>query len=144
MVKMAVKCTVMSANMAAARATTAVVEDEDGVEVRKYDVVIPDEWKSQLAVGRVAIVGAPFYGAGSLSGMLPVIRVRMPLENLTSGALYVKCHYGVRSIEKGLGGTGMGVYYTLGPREKRTVETLVWLRRRGGRAAGVPRWIRPG
>ncbi|MHC4529354.1 MAG: hypothetical protein ACYTEX_14450 [Planctomycetota bacterium] len=90
-----------------------------------YEVMIPAAWKSDLSVGKLTVVDSAFYGVPWHLGLFPVVRLNLPVENLTSDALYFKVNYRTEGKKKGFGNSGMGVAYTLGPREKRVIDTIV-------------------
>ncbi len=93
-------------------------------EVRTYDVTVPEEWKDQLAVGEVSLIGAPFYGgAHPFFGFAPVVRVSYSLKNVSSDPLYVLVDY--RSESKGFGRNAQTqVCYALAPGEERQIDAL--------------------
>ncbi|MHC4499084.1 MAG: hypothetical protein ACYS21_08250 [Planctomycetota bacterium] len=90
-----------------------------------YQVTIPEEWQQDLSVGKLTMVDSAFYGVPWRLGLFPVVRLNLPVENLTAKPLYFKVNYRTESKKKGFGNSGMGVYYTLGPREKRVIDTIV-------------------
>ncbi len=89
-----------------------------------YDVTIPEEWQSSISVGKLTVVDSAFYGVPWFFGLYPVVRLNLPVENLTSDTLYLKLNYRTESKKRGFGNSGMGVCYTLGPREKRMIDTI--------------------
>ena len=93
-------------------------------EVRTYEAAVPEEWKDQLAVGKVSLIGAPFYGgAHPFFGFAPVVRLSYSLRNLTSDPLYVLVDY--RSESKGFGRNAQTqVCYALAPGEERQIDAL--------------------
>ncbi|HUW20396.1 MAG TPA: hypothetical protein VMW16_13950 [Sedimentisphaerales bacterium] len=95
-----------------------------GGAAREYEVTIPEEWKQDLSVGKLTLVDSAFYGVPWRFGLFPVVRLNLPVENLTSDTLYFKVNYRTESKKKGLGNSGMGVTYTLSPREKRLIDTI--------------------
>jgi hypothetical protein len=90
-----------------------------------YQVSIPDEWQRDLSVGKLTVVDSAFYGVPWHLGLFPVVRLNLPVENLTAEPLYFKVGYRTEGKKKGFGNSGKGVYYTLGPREKRVIDTIV-------------------
>jgi hypothetical protein len=90
-----------------------------------YQVNIPEEWQQDLSVGKLNMVDSAFYGVPWHLGLFPVVRLNLPVENLTAEPLYFKVNYRTESKKKGFGNSGMGVYYTLDPREKRVIDTIV-------------------
>ncbi|MHC4604220.1 MAG: hypothetical protein ACYS6W_12915, partial [Planctomycetota bacterium] len=91
---------------------------------RAYDVTIPEEWQSSISVGKLTMVGSACYGVPWTFGLYPVVRLNLPVENLTSDTLYLKFNYRTESKKKGFGNSGMGVCYTLAPHEKRPIDTI--------------------
>ncbi len=92
---------------------------------RTYDLTIPDDWKSLVSVGKLSVVGEPFYGVPWKSGLWPVVRVNWSLKNLTNDLLSVSVNYRTESKQKGRGNTGMGVCYKLGRGEERLIDAIV-------------------
>jgi hypothetical protein len=90
-----------------------------------YEVSIPKEWRQDLSLGSLTVVDSAFYGVPWHLGLFPVVRLNLPVENLTAQPLYFKVNYRTESKKKGFGNSGMGVYYTLDPREKRVIDTIV-------------------
>jgi len=90
-----------------------------------YQVNIPEHWQQDLSVGKLTMVDSAFYGVPWHLGLFPVVRLNLPVENLTAKPLYFKVNYRTEGKKKGFGNSGMGVYYTLGPREKREIDTIV-------------------
>ena len=90
-----------------------------------YQVNIPEKWQRDLSVGKLTLVDSGFYGVPWRLGLFPVVRLNLPVENLTPQPLYFKLNYRTEGKKKGFGNSGMGVFYTLGPREKRVIDTIV-------------------
>ncbi len=90
-----------------------------------YEVTIPEEWQPHISVDELIVDSNAFYGVPWFLGLYPVVRLNLPLENLTSDTLYLKLNYRTESKKRGYGNSGMGVCYTLGPREKRLIDTIV-------------------
>ena len=88
-------------------------------------ITIPEEWKSSISIGDLIIDCNAFYNAPWEFGLFPVVRVYLPVENLTTKTLYLKINYRTESIIKGYGNSGMGVCYTLGPEQKRLIDAIV-------------------
>ena len=89
-----------------------------------YDLTIPEDWKQSISVGELTVDCNAFYGVPWSFGFYPVVRLNLPVENLTSNTLHFKVNYRTESKRKGFGNSGMGVVYTLKPREKRLVDTI--------------------
>lgn len=89
-----------------------------------YDLTIPDDWKKSISVGQLTVDCNAFYGVPWFFGLYPVVRLQLPVENLTSETLHFKVNYRTESKKKGYGNSGMGVQYTLRPREKRLIDTI--------------------
>ncbi len=53
-----------------------------------------------------------------------MVRLNLPVENLTTDKLYLKVNYRTESKVEGYGNSGMGSYYMLEPREKRLIDTI--------------------
>jgi hypothetical protein len=66
-----------------------------------------------------------FYGVPWFLGLFPVVRLNLPVENLTTDKLYLKVNYTTKSKIERYGNSGMGSYYMLEPREKRLIDTIV-------------------
>lgn len=117
--------------MAAWLALAAVVPVEEGrlegKDVLTYDVNIPDAWKSQIAVGKLTIEGPPFYTIPWFLGLEAVVSASLPVENLTSQALYVPMSFRTepRAFWPGASNKEAGASYTLEPGEKRIVKAFV-------------------
>ena len=90
-----------------------------------YEPMIPDNWKQSISVGELTVDCNAFYGVPWSFGLYPVVRLHFPVENLTSKPLYFKVNYRTESKVKSYGNSGMGVQYTLGPCEKRLIDTIV-------------------
>ncbi len=90
----------------------------------QHEVVIPDDWKSNISVGQLTVDCNAFYGVPWFLGLYPVVRLNLPVENLTTETLYFKLHYRTESKIEGYGNSGMGSYYMLEPREKRLIDTI--------------------
>ncbi|MCK4849891.1 MAG: hypothetical protein KAT11_01000 [Phycisphaerae bacterium] len=92
---------------------------------RSYEVSLPEGWERYLSVGKLTVIGEPFYGIRHKSfGLCPVLRVQWSLENLSSEPLYFKMNYRGKN-PAGPGGTGFGVGYVLDAHECRTIEDIV-------------------
>lgn len=89
-----------------------------------YEVTIPEEWKQEISVGELTVDCNAFYGVPWFFGLYPVVRLNLPVENLTTGKLYLKLNYRTESKVEGYGNSGMGSYYMLEPREKRLIDTI--------------------
>jgi len=92
---------------------------------RTYEVTIPEAWKSSVSVGELTVDNSAFYGVPWNFGLYPVIRLNLPVENLTSDTLYLEVNYRTESKKEGFGNSGMGVIYTLTPCEKRLIDAIV-------------------
>ncbi len=105
---------------------SAIAMSEAGSQVRTYDVTVPDEWKSMLSVGKLSVVGSPFYGVPWHRGLTPCVRLNLPLKNLTTDRLYVFITYRSepKTNKRGYSNMESGAQYTLGPGEERLVETI--------------------
>jgi hypothetical protein len=95
------------------------------VSLESYKVTISEEWKQEISVGELTVDCNAFYGVPWFLGLFPVVRLNLPVENLTNEMLYFKLHYGTKGKIKGQGNSGMGSYYTLEPHEKRLIDTIV-------------------
>jgi hypothetical protein len=95
------------------------------VPQESYKVTIPKEWKQEISVGDLTVDCNAFYGVPWHFGLYPVVRLNLPVENITSNMLYLKLNYGTESKIEGYGNSGMGVCYTLAPHEKRLIDTIV-------------------
>jgi hypothetical protein len=91
---------------------------------RTYDLTIAEVWKQSISIGQLTVDCNAFYGVPWSFGLYPVVRLKLPVENLTSEALHFKVNYRTESKQEGYGNSGMGVHYTLGPREKRLIDTI--------------------
>jgi hypothetical protein len=91
---------------------------------RKYDLAIPEAWKQSISIGELTIDCNAFYGVPWFFGLFPVVRLNLPVENLTTDKLYLKVNYTTKSKIEGYGNSGMGSYYMLEPREKRLIDTI--------------------
>ena len=91
---------------------------------RTYEVTVPDEWKPYLAVGNLTVVGSPFYGVTRTNrSITSMVRINWSVRNLTSEPLEIKVNYG-SAIITGMGKTGFGVWYKLGPSEQRMIDNI--------------------
>ncbi len=90
-----------------------------------HEVTIPEQCKSKISVGELTVDHNAFYGICWEFGLFPVVRLNLPVENLTSKTLYFKFNYTTKSKIKGYSNSGMGVTYTLAPSEKRLIDTIV-------------------
>jgi RNA polymerase sigma factor (sigma-70 family) len=97
---------------------------EEQTAVGEYDVTIPDDWKQMISVGKLSLVGSPFYGVPWDWGVHPVVRVNLPVKNLTAETLYLSLNYASRNKGERRGGTGMGICYTFAPGEERVLDAL--------------------
>lgn len=93
-------------------------------KAESYDLTIPDHWKQSLSIGELSVDCNAFYGVPWFFGLYPVVRLQLPVENLTSQTLHFKVNYRTESKKQGYGNSGMGVQYTLSPREKRLIDTI--------------------
>jgi hypothetical protein len=91
---------------------------------RKYDLTIPDVWKQSVSIGELTVDHNAFYGVPWFLGLFPVVRLQLPVENLTSQTLYFKVAFRTEGKKRGYGNSGMGVLYALEPREKRPIDTI--------------------
>jgi len=91
---------------------------------RTYDLTIPEAWKQSISVGELTVDCNAFYGVPWFFGLFPVVRLNLPVENLTTDNLYLKVNYTTKSKIDGYGNSGMGSYYMLEPREKRLIDTI--------------------
>lgn len=89
-----------------------------------YEVTIPEEWQPYVSVGELTVNSNAFYGVPWFLGLYPVVRLNLPVENLTTDKLYLKVNYRTESKIEGYGNSGMGSYYMLEPREKRLIGTI--------------------
>ena len=83
---------------------------------RTYDLTIPEAWKKSISFGELTINCNAFYGVPWFLGLYPVVRLNLPVENLTTDKLYLKINYTTKSKVEGYGNSGMGSYYMLEPR----------------------------
>ena len=91
---------------------------------RTYEVTVPDEWKPYLAVGKLIVVGSPFYGVTSTNrSITSMVRINWSVRNLTSEPLELKVNYG-SAIITGRWKTGFGVWYKLRPNEQRMIDNI--------------------
>jgi hypothetical protein len=90
-----------------------------------YDLTIPEAWKQSISIGELTINCNAFYGVPWFLGLYPVVRLNLPVENLTTDKMYFKINYMTKSKVEGYGNSGMGSYYMLEPREKRLIDTIV-------------------
>lgn len=91
---------------------------------RTYDLTIPEAWKRSISTGELTIDCNAFYGVPWFLGLFPVVRLNLPVENLTTDKLYLKVNYTTKSKIEGYSNSGMGSYYMLGPHEKRLIDTI--------------------
>ena len=91
---------------------------------RTYDLTIPEDWKQSISVGELTVDCNVFYGVPWFFGLYPVVRLSLPVENMTAETLYFKVNYRTEGKQRGFGNSGMGVTYTLEPREKRLIDTI--------------------
>jgi hypothetical protein len=91
---------------------------------RTYDLTIPEAWKQSISVGELTVDCNAFYGVPWFLGLFPVVRLHLPVENLTAETLYFKVNYRTEGKQRGFGNSGMGVVYKLEPREKRLIDTI--------------------
>lgn len=91
---------------------------------RTYDLTIPEVWKQTISVGELTVDCNAFYGVPWFLGLYPVVRLNLPVENLTTDKLYLKVNCRTESKIEGYGNSGMGSYYMLEPREKRLIDTI--------------------
>ncbi|MHC4324289.1 MAG: hypothetical protein ACYSUX_08455 [Planctomycetota bacterium] len=89
-----------------------------------YDLTIPEEWEQEISVGELTVDCNAFYGVPWFLGLYPVVRLNLPVENLTADTLYLKLNYRTESKIEGYGNSGMGSYYMLEPCEKRLIDTI--------------------
>jgi hypothetical protein len=90
-----------------------------------HEVMIPEQWKSKISVGKLTVDCNAFHGIPWLFGLYPVVRLNVPVQNLTAKTLYFKFNYSTKSKIAGYGNSGMGVTYTMAPAEKRLIDTIV-------------------
>jgi len=91
---------------------------------RAYEVTVPDEWKPYLAVGKLIVVGSPFYGVTRTNrSITSMVRINWSVRNLTSEPLELKVNYG-SAIITGRWKTGFGVWYKLRPNEQRMIDNI--------------------
>lgn len=91
---------------------------------RTYEVTIPEEWKQYVSVGKLRVVGPPFYGVIQCRrSMVPLVRINWSVKNLTSEKLDIKVNYWSKMIAR-TWRTGFGVAYTLGPHEERRIDNI--------------------
>ena len=91
---------------------------------KSYDVNIPEEWKKDISVGELTIDHNAFYGVPWFLGLFPVVRLQLPVENLTYQTLYFRIHFRTEGKKRGYGNSGMGALYELKQREKRLIDTI--------------------
>ncbi len=91
---------------------------------KSYDLTIPEDWKQSISVGELTVDCNAVYGVSWFFGLYPVVRLQLPVENLTSETLHFKVNYRTESKKQGYGNSGMGVQYALSPREKRLIDTI--------------------
>ncbi len=89
-----------------------------------YEVTIPKQWKSKISVGELTVDCNALYGVPWELGLYPVVRLNLPVENLTSKTVHFKVNYRTESKIKGYGNSGMGVTYMLAARKKRLIDTI--------------------
>jgi hypothetical protein len=92
---------------------------------KPYEVGIPEQWKQYVSIGELTVDCNAFYGVPWEFGLYPVVRLNLPVENLTTEKLYLKINYRTESKIQGYGNSGMGVCYTLSPREKRLIDHII-------------------
>lgn len=91
---------------------------------RTYEVTVPDEWKPYIAVGKLTVVGSPFYGVTrTWRSITPMVRINWSIKNLTPEPLELKVNYG-SAMTTMRWKTGFGVSYKLGPNEQRMVDNI--------------------
>lgn len=91
---------------------------------RTYEVTIPEEWKSHVSVGKLRVVGSPFYGViKPRRSMGPLVRINWSVRNLTSENLDIKVNYWSK-MTVGKWKSGFGVPYKLGSNEERTIDNI--------------------
>jgi len=91
---------------------------------RIYEVTVPDEWKPYLAVGKLTVVGSPFYGVTRTNrSITAMVWINWSVRNLTSEPLELKVNYG-SAIITGMGETGFGVWYKLRPNEQLMIDNI--------------------
>ncbi len=95
------------------------------VSSKSYEVTIPEKWKQEISVGELTIDSNAFYGVPWFLGLFPVVRLNLPVENLTTETLYMKVNYRTESKIKGYSNSGMGVCYALAANQKRLIDTIV-------------------
>ena len=105
-------------------ALTLVAAGAAAVSSGPHEVTIPEAWKSHVSVGKLTADSNAFYGVPWFLGLYPVVRLNLPVENLTTETLYLKLNYRTESKIEGYGNSGMGSYYMLEPREKRLIDTI--------------------
>ena len=89
-----------------------------------YEVTVPDEWKPYVAVGKLTVVGSPFYGVTRIHrSITSMVRINWSVRNLTSGPLELKVNYG-SAMTTMRWKTGFGVSYKLGPNEQRVIDNI--------------------
>lgn len=91
---------------------------------RTYNLTIPETWKQSISVGELTVDCNAFYGVPWFFGLFPVVRLKLPVENLTTDKLYLKVNYTTKSKIEGYGNSGMGSYYMLEPHQKRLIDTI--------------------
>lgn len=89
-----------------------------------YEVTIPEAWKKDISVDKLAVDLDAFYGIVWAFGLYPCVRISLPVENLTSDTLYFNINYRTESKIENYSNSGMGVCYTLAPNEKRSIDTI--------------------
>lgn len=97
----------------------------DIAQSETHKIMIPEQWKSKISVGDLTVDCNAFYGICWEFGLYPVVRLNLPVENLTSKISHFKFNYSTKSKIQGYGNSGMGVTYTLAPFEKRLIDTIV-------------------
>ncbi len=91
---------------------------------RTYEVTIPNEWKLYISVGKLTIVGSPFYGVTRTHrSITPMVRINWSVKNLTTEPLELRVNYG-SAMTTMRWKTGFGVLYKLGPNEQRMIDNI--------------------
>jgi len=89
-----------------------------------YKVTVPNEWKSYVAVGKLTVVGSPFYGVTTTRrSITSMVRINWSVRNLTTEPLELKVNYG-SAMTTDRWKTGFGVWYKLGPNEQRMIDNI--------------------
>ena len=91
---------------------------------RTYEVTVPDEWKPYLAVGKLTVIGSPFYGVTRTKrSITSMVQINWSVRNLTSEPLELKVNYG-SAMTTDRWKTGFGVWYKLEPNEQRIIDNI--------------------